>query len=61
MPKTDRGQSDKSSSKDARASEEEVQGRYPTDTEWESSLERARDVKKKHDTLFRRLAGRDEE
>jgi thiamine kinase-like enzyme len=35
--------------------------RYPTDQEWESSLQRAERVKKKHASLFDRLAQEDDE
>lgn len=61
MPKTEEGQSDKSRSKDTRPTEEEVQGRYPTSTERVESIERARETKKKHESLFRRLARTDDE
>jgi hypothetical protein len=60
MPKTDKGQSSPHISEDGSQSSGEVDGRYPTDEEWESSLQRAEDVKKKHDSLFRRLAGKDD-
>lgn len=61
MPKTDESQSHKSSSKDTRPSEGEVQGRYPTSAEHAASIERAQETKKKHESLFRRLAGKDDE
>jgi hypothetical protein len=61
MPKTDQGQSDKSRPEDDRKSSDEVDGRYPTSAEREESIERAREVKQKHDNLFRRLAGKDDE
>jgi hypothetical protein len=61
MPTTDQGQSDKSRPEEDRPSSDEVEGRYPTSTEREESIERAREVKKKHDNLFRRLAGKDDE
>lgn len=60
MPKTEEGQSDKSRSEDIRLSEDEVQGRYPTSKERVESIERARETKKKHEDLFRRLAGKDD-
>ena len=61
MPETQEGQSDKSRPKDDRQSTNEVEGRYPTSAEREESIERAREVKKKHDSLFRRLAGKEDE
>lgn len=61
MPKTDKGQSDTSKPEDDRQSTDEVEGRYPTSAEREESVERAREIKQKHDSLFRRLAGKDDE
>lgn len=63
MPKTEEGQSDKSRSKDTRldSGRDEVQGRYPTSKERVESVERAQETKKKHERLFRRLAGKDDQ
>ena len=61
MPKTDHGQPNRSSSEEENQTEEDVTGRYPTSSEREESVERAREVKNKHDRLFRRLAGKDDE
>lgn len=61
MPQTQEGQSDKSNPTDDRQSTDKVEGRYPTPAEREESIERAREIKKKHDSLFRRLAGKDAE
>lgn len=59
MPKTDKGPTkDRTSGQSARA-ESDVSGHYPSDDEWADSLERAEDVKEQHDSLFRRLAGKD--
>jgi len=59
MPKTDKGPTkDRTSGQSARA-KGEVSGRYPSDDEWAAALQRAEDTKKKHDNLFRRLAGKD--
>ena len=56
MPKTDKGKSSKDISEPSPSDSDAVEGRYPTEEEWASTLERARAMKQKHDGLFRRLA-----
>lgn len=59
MPKTDRGQSDKSRTGTSNQVEKK-EGRFATDEEWDEALEDAREFKKRHDKAFRILAGKDE-
>lgn len=59
MPKTDKGPTEDRTSGQSAPSDSEVSGRYPSDDEWADSLQRAEDVKREHDSLFRRLAGKD--
>lgn len=56
MSTTDREPSDKSSSKDTRPSEEEVQGRYPTSAERADLIEDAKAFKRRHEKAFRILS-----
>lgn len=60
MPKADKGPTRNRTSGQSDRPENEASGRYPSDEEWESTLERAESTKQEHDSLFRRLAGKEE-